>query len=758
MKILKIISQFIFVVFTTSIVFSQNKPQIIQVKNGEELLFPWAGGMNSMQFGEIDIDLDGKKDLVALNRDEVFNVLATDDDGNRIYCFLNEGSENEINYNFAPEYSDLFPQLYNWAIFADYNMDGKTDIFTYSPGWAGIKVYKNISAQSLKFELVVSPYLTSFQGGGYTNVLVTYADYPGIYDIDNDGDLDILTFSPLGAFVDMHTNLSIETYGHADSLIFERTTKCWGHFAENDESNELYLDTCVNRTSIVIKPDSERHTGSTFLLLDLDADNDADLLLSDIDYPGLYALTNGGNNTEAHITSFDTLFPSSTETASIFSMPVASYIDVNNDGVKDLLISTFDPSIYKSKNKSSVWLYLNNGETNNPEFELFSKNFLQDEMLDFGSGAYPTIYDWDGDGLKDLIVGNYGYYQYSYYDEAMFLHSVFRSRIDFYKNTGTTEIPKFELIAKNLGDLWKGNLLAIAPAIADLDGDGHPDILAGNSLGNLIFSKNLGDGSFEIADNNYLNIDVEDFSYPQLFDLDKDGLLDLIIGEKKGNINYYHNEGSTQNPDFVFITDSLGKVNVTDYNLSYFGYSKPYFFRLADGTTKLVVGSELGLIHYFEDIDDNLDGKFTLSENLNQLLDTSDISFDRGFRTAAAISNFNSDEKVEMIVGNWAGGLEFFNGNTEVLPGLEENFSNQNNIKLYPNPTSGFVTIEVLNDKAICGIKLFSAKGSLIYNKSYSPDKLANRVKLNMPNENGVYFIQIDLGSNIVNKKIVVSN
>ena len=55
-----------------------------------------------------------------------------------------------------------------------------------------IKVYKNISDGNLKFELIVSPYLTSYQGGGYTNIYVTYADYPGISDIDNDGADEII--------------------------------------------------------------------------------------------------------------------------------------------------------------------------------------------------------------------------------------------------------------------------------------------------------------------------------------------------------------------------------------------------------------------------------------------------------------------------------------------------------------------------------------------------------------------------------------
>ena len=81
---------------------------------------------------------------------------------------------------FHPEFAGLFPELYDWAIFVDYNMDGKNDIFTYSPGYASMMVYQNISDETLKFKRVVYPYLTSYQGGGYVNIYVTYADYPGI--------------------------------------------------------------------------------------------------------------------------------------------------------------------------------------------------------------------------------------------------------------------------------------------------------------------------------------------------------------------------------------------------------------------------------------------------------------------------------------------------------------------------------------------------------------------------------------------------
>ena len=118
--------------------------------------------------------------------------------------------------------------------------------------------------------------LSHGEGTIYTNILVTYADYPAITDIDNDGDLDILTFWGMGAFVEMHKNLSMEKYGVPDSLDYEKTENCWGHFAENEESNEITLDTCFGAKEKFIPNNKDRHAGSTFLVIDLDGDNDKD--------------------------------------------------------------------------------------------------------------------------------------------------------------------------------------------------------------------------------------------------------------------------------------------------------------------------------------------------------------------------------------------------------------------------------------------------------------------------------------------------
>jgi hypothetical protein len=128
-------------------------------------------------------------------------------------------------------------------------------------------------------------------------------------------------------------------------------------------------------------------------------------------------------------------------------------IDVNNDGLKDLLVSSFDPNIQKSANQSSVWLYLNTGTAAVPEFTLYTKNFLQSDMIDLGSGAYPVLVDLDGDGLTDLLVGNWGNWNGCSRDQWGILNCEFIASIAYFKNVGTKTSPSFKLITNDLGGL-----------------------------------------------------------------------------------------------------------------------------------------------------------------------------------------------------------------------------------------------------------------------------------------------------------------
>ena len=116
------------------------REQEIEVaQNSRSLAFPWAGGVNSVFFSQIDLNLDGISDFIAFEKH-----------GNRILPFINEGTHHLPKFVYAPKYKHRFPELHDWVILKDFNNDGKADIFSYN-GLGGVRVFENISSASLPF-------------------------------------------------------------------------------------------------------------------------------------------------------------------------------------------------------------------------------------------------------------------------------------------------------------------------------------------------------------------------------------------------------------------------------------------------------------------------------------------------------------------------------------------------------------------------------------------------------------------------------
>lgn len=723
--------------------FQKNRDIAVEDSLGVLLNCPWAGGMNACQFGEIDLNADGLHDLVVFDKH-----------GNRTMTFRNSGQAGPDAWKFAPGLSDKLPRFDDWVIFADYNMDGLNDIFTYSKGFAGIKVYKNTGDPEDMFELVVYPYLTSFQGGGYVNVLVTYVDYPGIFDLDQDGDLDLLTFWGLGSFVELHLNESMEKYGTADSLIFRKTENCWGRFAESEESNIIYLDTCFGQKTASVNPQGHydeklkysdpKHTGSTFMLFDENGDGLTDLLLGDVDYSTPALLINGGSQEEAFMTSHTFTFPDDDEPINLLSFPVAKHIDLNNDGKKDMVVSPFDPSLVKSRFYENNWYYENNGTEESTVFELQNKKFLQEDMLDFGAGAAPVLFDHNADGLMDIVVSNFGYYDSSYLGTGLNLYCIYRSQLALLENTGTLSQPGFKLVTRNYanlpGVLLEGDhIYGAYPAFADLDDDQDQDMLLGHAGGSLLHFENVAQPG-QPAQFEYLglfgDIDVGDFSVPQFIDLNDDGYIDLVVGKRNGTISYFQNTGSPSPIEFAFLTDSLGGVNVRNPNLSIFGFCIPHFFRDDSNELHLFAGSEFGEMFYYNNINNNLDGDF-------KLVMQNYLWIDEGWRSAIAIGDLNADEYPDMLVGNYSGGLAYFGGTTPPPALVDELTQDRSCIEIFPNPADDqlFAVINPTCEIKISGIKIINLTGDVVYKNFNIFDQ---QITINTTGlRDGFYLLQI---------------
>jgi hypothetical protein len=652
--------------------FGQNKLDF-RVFNDDVLPAPWAGGLNACQLGRMDVDGDGKKDLLVFDRH-----------GNRLSCFLNQGDTGEIKYVFDNNYTKNFPRLTDWVVFADYDGDGREDIFAYSKGWAGMKVYRNVSVEQVEFELVVSPYLTSWQVGGEVNLLATNADYPAIVDVDGDGDLDILTFGVLGTFIEKHRNLSVERFGHRDSLVFEKTDHCWGRVTESEENNVMYLDTCLFGKSLIVN-NGFRHRGATLAVRDLTGNGLPDLLLADVDYPNLVLLKNGGTPENALMVSQETAFPENMP-VHLFSMPVPFFTDIDNDGVDDMLVSPFDPNPMACEGQNSVWLYLNKGTSHNPDFQLHTKSFLQDQMIDVGTGAYPVFTDVDGDGLTDLVIGSIGDMDTIYYNNGV-LQTHRTSQLAFYKNVGTGQKPAFQLYDKDFGGLSALKTMGLVPTFGDLNGDGRIEMLVGTAEGRLLYF----DADFNLVDDDFLHID-KPWSAPCLFDVDDDGILDLVVGEGSGKLSFYQGFRQGDETQFSFVSDEWGGVDVCDHMASYFGYSVPTLFRKGDEVL-LAVGSEQGKVFLFNGVTN--DAVFSdVSIRWGDYVCDFENCF--GLRSAAALADLNADGSLEMVVGNFSGGLELLNGDIAVNYGVEENgpSTGSGTFVVYPNPAQGQVIIE----------------------------------------------------------------
>jgi hypothetical protein len=230
------------------------------------------------------------------------------------------------------------------------------------------------------------------------------------------------------------------------------------------------------------------------------------------------------------------------------------------------------------------------------------------------------------------------------------------------------------------------------PTFGDLDNDGDKDMLIGDLTGNIHYFKKSTGGpqNFTLFAANFGGIDAGDYAAPNLFDVNRDGKLDLLIGSMNGRVKYYENTGTSTTPVFTLINSTFGGIDVRQPGW-FSGYSTPLMID-DNGNYSLIVGSERGWLYKYDNIDGNLSGTFTLSDSMY-------ISWREGGRSACAIADINNDGLYDAIIGNYAGGVSLFLGDNNVstanvVPEANTSFN------IYPNPARDEFIIECENHRS----------------------------------------------------------
>jgi hypothetical protein len=293
------------------------------------------------------------------------------------------------------------------------------------------------------------------------------------------------------------------------------------------------------------------------------------------------------------------------------------------------------------------------------------------------------------------------------------------------------------------------NRLYIVPTFGDIDTDGDVDMILGDGNGDVHWYENTAGAGNPC---NFSNFKYDCFNinaaraYPQLFDVNKDGRLDLLVGTLNGRLSYYKNTGTSSSPSFSLVTSNFGGVNVNT-NPSVFlgdGSCSPFMFDDA-GTTKLLSGSVNGKIFLYDNIDGNLTGTFNKA-------DTSVNYIYEGLYSTVQYVDINGDSKRDLITGNYCGGLNFYSSAKPI--GISEASNVSEPVIVYPNPCTQLFTVKVDEHHQHISVELFDLNGKLLL-KNKSETTLATVDAASF--SKGIYLLKI-FGSKgfITCKKLVL--
>lgn len=552
------------------------------VADGDTLRVPFLGGINSPKPSLVDLDGDGLTDLTigeARGAIMYFQNTGTaavpawtpvterlggidigtwhrfcdiDADGDpdlfgdakngQVAFYRNETVGSNVSFVLVSEtYGDFMTGFNNTCDFADIDNDGDYDFF-WGSGSGALSFWRNDGDSANPSFTFIDDYYDSilaFPGAFAASAQHGFSAIK-FADIDLDSDLDLFYGDIFNSNMYFFENLGTPTVSDLTKIsedYIPAATYGFNHPAFADLDDDADIDMLIGAgqqdfnnllyyrregSSFVLSDSNLIHTidlGSFAVptLGDLDGDDDLDMLVGGVNGRIVY-FENTGTPAAPSFELADDFYKGID--VGVSAAPVL--VDWDCDGDLDLLIGT---------DGGRIEFWRNQGSPSNFDPVMVTNQLAGIKVDEL---ATPRPVDLNGDGLHDLVVGEWDFNG--------------KANVLLYQNTGNTPDPTLVPVTTAL--LPKIARDFTLPQVHDWDGDGKQDLIVGGRFGGYTLFRNtapygqLPDSLTFVAQPDSLPGYDDGYRLAIVFaDIDADNDMDVFVGEENGGVNFYRRDG-----------------------------------------------------------------------------------------------------------------------------------------------------------------------------------------------------------------------